>query len=229
MEGRNLELAAALDRLALFLELDGADKFRTRAYRRAARSVAAATFDVLENARCQEGPARLAGVGPRLGALVCEYAATGQIRRLQQLEEKYPAGLLELLRLPRLGPRRIRLLHDRLGIRTLDDLRRAAEAGTLSTVKGIGPRVQDEVRHGLELYGSDLPYRRADVARILPEVLDHVRSLPTVREVHVAGSLRRRREVVSEVDLVVVVDDPASFPERVQDPAVTARDPERVA
>lgn len=229
MEGRNLELAAALDRLALFLELDGAEKFRTRAYRRAARSIAASSFDVLERARCSAAPAPLPGVGPRLGALVCEYAATGAIRRLRQLEEKYPAGLLDLLRVPRLGARRIRLLHDRLGIRSLDDLRRAADAGTLATVKGIGARVQEEVRHGLDLYGPEIPYRRADVVRLLPELLDHVRCFPGVREVHLAGSVRRRREVVSEVDLVLVVDDPALFLGQAQDAAIVAREPDRIA
>lgn len=229
MEGRNLELAAALDRLALFLELDGADKFRTRAYRRAARSVAAAPFDVLDRARCEGGPAPLPGVGPRLGALICEYAATGHLRRLRQLEARYPSELLELLRLPRLGARRVRLLHDRLGIRSLDDLRRAADAGTLATVKGIGPRVQEEVRHGLELCGPDVPYRRADVARILPELLERVRLLPGVREVHLAGSLRRRREVVSDVDLVVVVDDAFSLPDRIPGAEVVGRDGDRMS
>jgi DNA polymerase (family 10) len=229
VDRRNVDLAAAFERLALFLELDGADKFRTRAYRRAARSIAAATFDVADSVRCEDGPAPPPGVGPRLGALVCEYAATGRIRRLQQLEEKYPAGLLDLLRLPRLGARRVRLLHDRLGIRSLEDLRRAAEAGTLATVKGIGPRVQEEVRHGLERFGPEIPYRRADVVRILPELLDRVRAYPAVREVHLAGSLRRRREVVSEVDLVLVVDDPASFHERVRDAAIVSRDRDRVA
>src|SRR5688572_23235515 len=108
MQGRNLELASALDRLALFLELAGAAKFRTRASRRAARSIAAAPFDVLVSARCDGGPAPLPGVGPRLGALICEYAATGRLRRLDQLEAKYPSELLDLLRLPRLGAQRVR-------------------------------------------------------------------------------------------------------------------------
>lgn len=209
MQGRNPELAAALDRLARYLELDGTDKFRVRAYRRAARSVAAAPFDVLDRVKCEGGPGPLPGVGPRLGALVCEYARSGRIRRLEELEEKYPAGLLELLRLPRLRADRIRILHEKLGIRSLDDLRRAAEAGTLATTRGLGARVQAEVLHALALYGGDIPWRRADLARLLPELLDHVRSLPGVDEVHPAGSLRRKREVVSEIDLVVVVDDQA--------------------
>jgi DNA polymerase (family X) len=207
---RNLELASVLDRLALYLELDGADKFRTRAYRRAARSIAAASFDVLDRVHCEGGPGPLPGVGPRLGALICEYDRTGRIRRLAELESQYPSSLLELLRLPRLGPRRVRILHEKLGIRTLEDLKRAATEGALAPVKGLGPRVQAEVLHGLELYGGEVPYRRADVARILPEILDHVRTFPGIREVHLAGSLRRRREVVSEIDLVVVVEDPGA-------------------
>jgi DNA polymerase (family 10) len=206
MERRNLELASVLDRLALYLELDGADKFRTRAYRRAARSIAAASFDVLDRVRCEGGPGPLPGVGPRLSALICEYHRTGRIRRLAELESQYPSSLLELLRLPRLGPRRVRILHEKLGVRTLDDLRKAAAEGALAPVKGLGPRVQAEVLHGLELYGGELPYRRADVARIVPEILDHVRAVPGVLEVHLAGALRRKREVVSEIDLVVVSD-----------------------
>jgi DNA polymerase (family X) len=208
---RNLELSAALDRLALYLEIDGADKFRTRAYRRAARSIAAASFDVLDRVHGEGECGPLPGVGPRLSALIREYDRTGRIRRLAELESHYPSSLLELLRLPRLGPRRIRILFEQLGIRTLEELKKAATEGALAPVKGLGPRVEAEVLHGLELYGGEVPYRRADVARILPEILGHLRGVPGVREVHLAGSLRRKRDVVSEVDVVVVVDDPAAL------------------
>jgi len=229
VEGRNFELAAALDRLALFLELDGADKFRTRAYRRAARAIAASTFDVLESARCEGGPAPIPGVGPRLSALIREYAETGQFRLLRRLEAKYPSELLDLLRFPRLGPRRVRLLYQRLGIRSVEGLRRAVNAGTLATLQGFGTRTEEEVRHGLELYGDDVPYRRADLARVLPELMDRMRSLPGVREVHPAGGIRRRREVVSEVDVVIVVDDPAAFQPAITGAALLDRDRDHVS
>jgi len=116
---RNLELASALERLAQYLELDGADRFRTRAYRRAARSVRAAPYDVLEAVTHDRDPADLPGVGPRLAGLIRSYARSGHLTRLQELEARYPCGLLELIRIPGLGVRRVRgcssVLSDGLG------------------------------------------------------------------------------------------------------------------
>jgi DNA polymerase (family 10) len=210
---RNLELAHALDRLAEYLELDGADKFRCRAYHRAARSVGAAPYDVLDRVREDGDPGPLPGVGPRIGALIREFAGTGRIARLEELQAGYPAGLLELRRVPRLNVRRIRLLHDRLGVRNLDDLRRAAREGRLAPIRGLGPRVQSEILHGVEAFGTELPFRRADLMRRVPELVNHVRSWPGVRDATVAGALRRRRDVVDEVDLVLSVDEGTSLPE----------------
>ena len=116
MFSRNLELAQALDRLGQYLEIDGADKFRCRAYHRAARSVGAAPYDIVERVLDEGDPGPLPGVGPRIGALIREFAASGRIARLEELRAQYPVGLLELRRVPRLNARRIRLLHDRLGI-----------------------------------------------------------------------------------------------------------------
>jgi DNA polymerase (family 10) len=210
---RNLELAHALDRLGLYLEIDGADKFRCRAYHRAARSVGAATYDVVERVLDLGDPGSLPGVGPRIGALIREFAAAGRLSRLDELEARYPEGLLELRRVPRLNPRRIRLLHERLGVRNLDDLRRAASEGRLAGLRGLGSRVEHEVLHGLGQHGAEIPFRRADLLRGLPGLLDHVRSWPGVRAVDVAGALRRRRDLVDSVDLVLTFEAGTPLPD----------------
>jgi DNA polymerase (family 10) len=210
---RNLRLADSLDRLGLYLEIDGADKFRCRAYHRAARSVGAAPYDVVERVLRDGDPGPLPGVGPRIGALVREFAAAGRIARLDELEARYPPGLLELRRVPRLSPARIRLLHDRLGVRNVDDLRRAAAEGRLAGLRGLGPRVQNEVLHGIETFGRELPFRRADLSRILPGLLDRVRSWPVVQDVEVLGELRRRRDVVGAIDLLLVLREGAALPD----------------
>ena len=233
MHRRNLELAQALDRLSLYLELDGADKFRCRAYQRAARSVGAAPYDIVERVLDVGDPGPLPGVGPRIGALIREYAAAGSLSRLEQLQAQYPEGLLELRRVPRLNPRRIRLLHDRLGVRNLEDLRRAATEGRLATLRGLGSRVQREVLQGVDAHGAELPFRRADLLRALPGLLDHVRSWPGVRAVDVAGALRRRCDLVGSVDLLLTVDAGMALPDELPalagGAAVLERDEHRAA
>lgn len=202
MTPRNLDLAAALELMGELLELDGADKFRARAYRLAARSIARVPEDVVELVLRGE---KVHGVGSGLAAKIRGYARDGELPGLEALKAKWPPGLLPLFRVPRLSVKRVRILREKLGVGSLDDLRRAAEAGQLATLPGLGARVQDEVLDALRP-GAEPAFRRADLGPSVVALLERLRARPGVREVRVIGALRRKSSVVESIDVLLVVE-----------------------
>lgn len=209
MSPRNLDLAASLELMGDLLELDGADRYRARAYRLAARSVGRAPFDAVEHILRGE---RLPGVGEGLAAKIRGYAERGELPGLEELKAKWPPTLLPLFRVARLNAKRIRVLREKLGVATIDDLRRAAEAGQLAPL--LGARVQDEVLVELAR-GPEPAYRRADLLPALIGLLDQLRAWPGVRDVRVVGGLRRRRAVVGDVDVLLTAAEAFSLEEAV--------------
>jgi len=204
----NLKLAAALDEMGRLLFLSGAQRFRVRAYHQAARSVADAEVDVIAETRSRGSvPEGLRGVGPRLSGLISRYAMDGDLPGLEDLQREIPSSLLELLRVPRLSVRRIRILHEQLGIRNLDELRRAAQEHRLAPVRGIGPRVEEEVLHALSSQERRMPFRRADLDRSVDSARRFLRSLRGVRDVIPVGALRRCCDLVPALDFLLVLDE----------------------
>lgn len=206
MSPENLKLAAALDRMGHLLHLAGADRFRVKAYARAARSIAAAGVDVVAQTR-SHGVPDLPGIGPRMAALILRYAEDGELPGLEDLEREVPSSLLELLRVPRLNVRRIRILQEKLGVRSLEDLRKAASEHRLAGVKGLGARVETEVLEALDTHRAALPHRRADLEELVRDCAEFLGGLAGVRAVHPAGALRRRCELVPSLDFLLVVDN----------------------
>src|SRR5688500_13891743 len=193
------------------LELDGADKFRARAYRLAARSIARQPSDVVEHILRDE---KVPGVGEGLAAKIRGYAKSGVLPGLEALKAKWPPSLLPLFRVARLNAKRIRLLHERLGVRTIDDLRLAAREGRLATLPGVGARVQDEVLFAL---GEGEPaFRKADLGPAVLALLERLQGRPGVLDVRLVGELRRRRAVVEDVDILLTVDAAFSLPAAVE-------------
>ena len=208
----NLKLASALDEMGRLLFLSGAQRFRVRAYHQAARSIAEADIDVVAETRSRgRTPSGLRGVGPRISSLIYRYAEDGDLPGLEELQRDIPSGLLELLRVPRLGVRRIRILHEQLGIRNLDDLRRAAEDHRLAPLKGIGQRVEDEVMHALSVHETRMPFRRADLERAVDSARRFLRSLSGVLDVVPVGALRRRCDLVPSLEFLLVLEDGAAL------------------
>jgi DNA polymerase (family X) len=207
---RNLDLAASLELMGDLLELDGADRFRARAYRLAARSIARTPFEVVEHVLRGE---RLPGVGEGLAAKIRGYAKYGALPGLEPLKAKWPPSLLPLFRVARLNAKRIRLLHDKLGIRTIDDLRSAAQEGRLATLPGVGARVQDEVLFALGGSAPEPAYRKADLAPAVLALLERLLAWPGVLDVRLVGGLRRRCAVVGDVDILLTVGASFSLPD----------------
>ena len=204
--------AHVLSRIAALLELSGANTFKARAYDGAARALRTIDTDDLAPLLASGELAKLPGVGPATLGVVRELVETGESAYLERLRASIPEGLLELLRLPRLGGAKIHALHEALGITSLDDLEREARNGGLATVKGFGPKTVEAVLKGianLRAAGDQMriPAALAEATRIRATVAAH----PDVVHAEIAGAVRRSVEVVSGIDIVAGCSrDPAA-------------------
>ncbi len=195
--------ANVLSQIASFLELQGASKFKIRAYEQAGRAVASLDTDDLADLDRTGTLAATAGVGPATLAVIRDLNATGESRYLEELRAELPAGLVGLLGIPGLATAKIHLLHESLGIDSVDALEAAINDGRLATLKGFGPKTSAKLLRGIEIArtsGSLSLYPRGAMqARAL---LDSVRSHPDVVRAEIAGSVRRHNEVIGDVDIV---------------------------
>ncbi len=203
--------AHALDEIASLLELRGESRFRSRAWRTAARAIhALPDTDLIPRLR-SGGMAAVPGVGPAVLAVLDDLAATGDSEYLEQLRENTPEGLLEMLRVPGLGTTRIHFIHDGLGVETLHDLEQAARDGRLATLPGFGPKTAEKVLRGIAFLKASggailFPHAMAEAGRLLATVRAH----PDVALAAIAGEIRRHCEVVHQVDIVAACrNDPA--------------------
>jgi len=200
-----------LNRVADLLEIKGENFYKIRAYREAVRQLDNLTTEVetlIQQGRLKEVP----GIGEAIEKKIVEYVTTGQLEFLSRLELEVPPGLLELKRVPGLGPRTAKDIHDALGITTLEELQRAAESHRLLGVRGIKARTEESILKGLAMLN------RTQGRRFFPEVwlladslLTTLREMPGVRRAEIAGSLRRARETVGDLDLLVATDDPEAM------------------
>jgi DNA polymerase (family 10) len=213
----NAVVADALEELGDLYELDGAIVHRVLAYRTAARAVRDASVSVAALAR--EGRAsELPGIGATLQEKILALASTGTIPAAEKLRAKIPAGLIEITRLPSLGPKRARLLHSELGIESLEQLRDAALAQRLRTVRGIGPKLERAVLETLADLDSKRPTTRAP-RLLLPRAIEIGEQLVaslrerTVEGDHVllAGSIRRQADSVKDIDVIATSKRPAAL------------------
>ncbi|MGE0463748.1 MAG: helix-hairpin-helix domain-containing protein, partial [Vicinamibacterales bacterium] len=203
----NIEIARTLDEVADLLEIQGANPFRVRAYRTAARTVGALDRPVRDLiADDPDALEALPGIGADLAGKIAGLAKTGRLPLLGQLTRKTPESLVAMLRLPGLGPKRARLIYEKLGVRTLAQLERAARAGKLSTLPGIGPTLEQAILKGIQqdqARGGRFPLAEAE-AYVHP-LIEALRAAPGVRQIDIAGSMRRRSETVGDVDILVAV------------------------
>jgi DNA polymerase (family X) len=206
----NAVVASRLERLADLLEIDGANPFRVRAYRQAAEVVAAHTEPLVDMAGRGEGLTTLKGIGKDLAAAILALYETGEIPALRELTERVPLGLLEVVRVPGVGPKRAATLWRSLGVTSLDDLERVAREGRVAALAGFGDKTQAKVLAGTPRarhHGGRL--RRGDPEAVVAPLLVALRGAAGVERVEVAGSLRRGRATVGDVDLLAVAADPA--------------------
>src|SRR3954466_8922442 len=189
---RNAEIAAHFDELGDLYELDGAVVYRIIAYRNAAKAIREAPVSVADLAR--EGKATtLAGVGKTIAEKIDALLETGQIPSAVKLKAKYPPGLVEITRIPGLGPKKARKLFDTLGVDSLDALKAAIEQERVRDVPGFGPKTEEPIAHATAS-GAPAPAARvqpSQAARIAESLVGVLREHPACEQVEVAGSLRR--------------------------------------
>ena len=211
---RNAEVAERFELLADLLEVEGSDAFRPAAYRRAAARIRDAALPVAQLAL--EGKAtRLSGIGSTIERKIVELAETGDMKALAKLRESLPPELVEVMRVPGIGPRTARRLWTELGIASLEDLKAAAEAGRLRQVAGLGPKTEERVLAAVARPRREVE-RKLLLGRALPAVEEAVAALrehPAADRVSEAGSVRRRCETVRDLDIIATAADPAALTE----------------
>ncbi len=214
MPQSNADLALAFHEIGDILEVKGEIPFKTIAYHRAADAIERAPFDVASvYARGDRRP--IQGVGKAIGDKIVEMATTGRISLLERLHEEVPPSLVDLLRIPGMGPKTVRLVWLELGIESLEDLRRAAQAGHLRGLKGISGGTEQRILEGIEQLESRSRRLLLHHAQsISDELATLLADTPGVRRVVQAGSLRRRRETIGDLDLLVETDLPEMAVER---------------
>jgi DNA polymerase (family 10) len=209
----NSTIADLFDELGDLYELDGAVIHRVVAYRNAAKSVREAPRSVA--AMTRDGKVtELPGIGRTLEEKIQALLDTGSIPAVEKLRAKFPAGLLELTRLPGLGPKRARRLYDELGIDSLDSLRAAAEAHRLRDVRGFGAKFEETMLGSLAAGGGDAPRNRVLLSKALAigdEIVDALRAHPASDRVEIAGSARRLTDAVKDLDIIATASDPPAL------------------
>ena len=205
----NGELARIFHEIGDMLEVKGELVFKTVAYHRAADAIGRAPFDVSGAYASGDRPS-IPGVGKAIADKIAELATTGKMAAYERLREEVPPSLVEMLRIPGLGPRTVRQIYEGLHIETVEDLRQAAEAGTLRTLKGLSQRTETLVLEGIARLESQ-PRRLllSQAEAIIDSVVGAFEGTPGLRRVEHAGSFRRRKETIGDLDLLAETDNPA--------------------
>ncbi len=206
----NPGIAALFDEMADLLELDGALVFRVRAYRNAARVIRDAPTPLRELAATDPKQlTELSGIGKDLAGKIREIIESGDFADHSALLQKFPPGLLALLRLPGLGPKRVKQLYDELHIASLDDLKEAIAQGRLEQVRGFGQRSVEKLKEQVEKASatSQRRFLLAEAEQWAAALLKHLRQGRRFPTLEAAGSFRRRRETVGDLDVLVAADD----------------------
>ena len=198
----NNQIADLFEAIADILDLKGENPFRVSAYRRAARSLRDLS-EAVEAVAARDALQTLPGIGKDLALKIQTYIETGKIEQYEKLIQEFPPDLLDLLHLPGLGPKTLAVFHRKLGVSNADDLQAVIENGRLLALPGVKEKTVENLQKGLVLRASGAGRRLlGDVYPIVQELLHAVRSLPGVTRADAAGSVRRMRETIGDVDLV---------------------------
>lgn len=201
-------VVAAVAEIGKYLELIGDNKFRAQAYERAARSLEQVSEDLeklVESGRLTEVP----NIGKGIAPIIEEIVRTGTSGYLEELRAQFPSGIFELMRVPSLGIKKIRALHEHLGVSSLDDLQQACAAGTLAKVPGFGAKTAASICEALTK-AIETPERFLlhEALPLAVRLKDALVDVDGVIRADVAGSVRRRLETVGDIDLVIAAEDP---------------------
>ena len=215
MPTHNEEIAHAFDEIADLLEIEEANPFRVRAYRNAARSLRGLGQEITELVANGEDLTRLPGIGKDLAAKIQEMIETGKVRTLNELHKEVPAGVEDLLQIPGLGPKSVKALYHSLGIKSVKQLEQALRAGRVRSLSGFGVGIERNILKVIEAHReTEKRFLRANVVPYAEALVTYLKRTRGVKDVVMAGSYRRGRETVGDLDILVTTSGKTATMER---------------
>ena len=203
-------VAAILSEIGVLLELKGENPFKTRAYANAARAIESLTGR-LDQLVAEQRLGEIKGIGEALQRKITELVTTGRLGYYEDLKASFPPGLLALLQIPGLGPKKVKALHEHLGIDSLDTLEAACRAGKVAELAGFGDKTQTRILTGIQFHRTYASrHLLSEALAIADPILDQLRAHPEVIRCSTAGSIRRFKETVGDLDFVVSSKVPAA-------------------
>ncbi|GAX87682.1 DNA polymerase, family X [Lebetimonas natsushimae] len=204
----NADIAKMLSLTADLLDIKGENPFKVRAYRNAARLIENSSKDFEKLVREGFDLTRLPGIGHDLSEYIKEIVTTGKFSKLEELKKEVPEGLIDMLSIEGLGPKRIKQIYDAFGITSLDELKKYAENGELDKLPGFGPTLIQKILKGVkQLKKAGIRFLWADVEDVAEDLRKYLMDFEGVEIVEIAGSYRRRKETVGDLDILVIADD----------------------
>lgn len=215
MTVHNADIAAIFTEIADLLEIEGKNAFRVRAYRNAAREIESTGKPVAERVANEEDLTQLPAIGEDLAAKIREIVATGRCRALEELRQELPPTITALLKMPGLGPKRVKTLHQELEVGSLADLKRAAQEGAVRQLSGFGEKTERAILEALEQHAeTEHRFKLATAAQYAEPLVAHLKEAREVVDVVTAGSYRRARETVGDLDILVTTRGESDVMER---------------
>ena len=202
------KIAEALEEIATLLELKDENPFKIRAYQNAARSIEAfgAGFSDLQN---QETLEKIPGIGKAIAAKISELATTGELKFLDELRAEFPSAILELFSIPGLGAKKIKALYEKLKISSIADLQAACESGRVAELPGFGETTQTKICNAIANRAKHAgSFQFGEIAAEAEQLRSDLAAHPDASQVSVAGSFRRRKEIVRDLDFIVASKSP---------------------
>jgi len=203
MSVHNADIAAIFEEIADLLEIQGENPFRIRAYRNAARQMESMGVPAADMVTKGEDLTELPGIGDDLAAKIGEIVETGKCRALEKLHQQLPPTLTELLKIPGLGPKRVKTLYQQLKVNTLDQLKRAARDGKIHELPGFGDKTETAIRDALAAHAEQAPrFKLAVAAQYAEPLVAYLKQSRNVKQIEIAGSYRRCKETVGDLDIL---------------------------
>lgn len=211
----NADIAAVFDEIADLLEIDNANPFRVRAYRNAARQVQGMGEALADMVVKKEDLTELPGIGDDLAAKITEIVQTGKCQALEKLREQMPPTITALLKVPGLGPKRVRTLYKELDVQTMEQLASAAREQRIRALPGFGPKIEQTIGEAIAAHiGEQARFKLAIAAQYAEALKAYLKKQRAVRAIEIAGSYRRAKETVGDLDIVVAAADGAAVMDR---------------
>jgi len=207
MPVHNSEIAEMFEEVADLLEIEGANEFRIRAYRNASRVVAGLSKSAADLVADEKALTELPGIGKDLAGKIAEICRTGKFPVLEECRSRASPGVRTLLRIPGLGAKRIRVLCDELKITGVEDLRKAADGGKLQGIRGFGPKIVQKILAEAKGLNGETRTKLIVAEEIANSLVDWLKGTRRIRQIEIAGSLRRGKETVGDLDILATCED----------------------